>query len=227
MFTPNEETQISELSEQLKVDKNYVIDVNDYLEVQVFTKNGELVIDPDFFLNTNNANAINLRPKLRYLVRENGFCRLPLVGDIELAGLTLIEAEKTLQTQYTEFYKEPYVNIVYTNKRVIVLGGLQAGEVIPLQNENTRVSEILAISKSIDNQAKAHNIRLLRDEEVFLIDFSTIEGYVKGDIIVKTGDIIYIEPVRRPFNEFIRDNGPVISIVTSVVSLIAVLLSVN
>lgn len=227
MFTPNEETKISELSASLKADKNYVIDANDYLEVQVFTKNGELVIDPDFFLNTNNANAVNLRPKLRYLVRENGFCRLPLVGDIELAGLTLIEGEKVLQEKYTEFYKEPFVNIVYTNKRVIVLGGTQAGEVIPLQNENTRVSEILALSKSIDNQAKAHNIRLLRDEEVFLIDFSTIEGYVKGDLIVQTGDIIYIEPVRRPFNEFIRDNGPVISIVTSVVSLIAVLLSVN
>lgn len=227
MFTPGEATAIAELNEKLRVDKNYLIKENDYLELQVFTKNGEKIIDPDFVLNSANQNSQNLRPEIRYLVRDNGFCRLPMVGDVQIAGLTLIQAEKILQEKFEEFYKEPYVNLVYTNKRVIVLGGAQGGEVIPLENENTKVSEVLALSKSINNEAKAHNIRLLRNEEVFLIDFSTIEGYVEGDIKVQTGDIIYIEPVRRPFNEFVRDNGPIISILTSLVSLVAVLISIN
>lgn len=227
MFTPGENTVIKEFDASLKIDKNYKIEVNDYLELQVFTKNGERIVDPDLVLTGNIPNAQNLRPQISYLVRENGFCRLPMVGDIELAGLTLVEAEKVLQQKFKEFYKEPYVNLIYTNKRVILLGGASGGEVIPLTNENMKISEVLALAKSIDNQAKAHNIRLLRQEEVFLIDFSTIEGYLKSDITVQTGDVIYIEPVRRPFNEFIRDNGPVISIFTSLVSLVAVLISIN
>ena len=227
MFVPGEETKISELDAQLKVDKNYLIQANDYVELQVFTKNGEILIDPDFVLTTGNPGNLNVRPQLRYLVRDDGYCRFPLVGDMELAGLTLIEAEKVLQEEFKEFYKDPFVNLNYVNKRVILLGGSAGGEVIPLVNENTKISEILAISKSIGDQAKAHNIRLLRGDEVFLVDFSTIEGFQKGDIVVQTGDVIYVEPVVRPFNEFIRENGPIISIVTSIVSLVAVLISIN
>ncbi|TRX48192.1 polysaccharide export protein EpsE [Fulvivirga sp. M361] len=205
---------------------NYLIKPNDRLELQVYTQKGERLIDPEFELVENARDIENARPKLSYLVRKDGMVKLPLIGNVLLTEKTLSEAEKFLEEKYAAFYNEPFVNLLYLNKRVTILGN-STGTIIPLENENMRVAEILALSQSIDNDAKASNIRLIRDNEVFLVDFSTIEGFAKSNYVVKPEDIIYIEPIRRPFTEFMRDNGSVISIVASLLSLIVVVSTVN
>jgi len=41
-------------------------------------------------------------------------------------------------------------------------------------------------------------------------------------MIIQPGDIIYIEPTRKPFTEGIRDLSPIFSIVMSLTTLIVV-----
>ena len=208
-------------------ERNYVIQKNDFLRIDVFTNDGERIIDPDFVLDQNLvANQGRLQPDFRYLVREDGMIKLPMVGDVGLEGKTLVEAEAILQEQYSKFYKDPFVNLAYDNKRVVVLGA-PGGMVIPLENENMRLVEVLAMAQGVDNEAKADNIRLIRGQEIVLVDFSTFEGYKKYNMIVQPGDIIYIEPIRRPFLESTRDYGPLIALLTSVTSLIVVIISLN
>jgi polysaccharide export outer membrane protein len=63
----------------------------------------------------------------------------------------------------------------------------------------------------------------LRGEEYFLVDFSTIDGYRKGNMIMQPGDIVYVEPVRRPVSEAVRDYGPLLSLAVSLSTLVIVL----
>ena len=205
---------------------NYIIQPNDKLALRVYTQKGERIIDPEFELAENARDNTNMRPELVYEVREDGMVKLPMVGSLRLAGLKIYEAEKLLEDRYAEYYKDPYVHLRYLNKRVIVLGASE-GQVVPIENENTRVSEILALAQAITNDASANNMRLVRGEDVYLVDFSTVESFSKSNYIVKSEDIIYIEPIRRPFNEFLKDNGPAISIVTGILSLIIVIISLN
>jgi polysaccharide export outer membrane protein len=44
---------------------------------------------------------------------------------------------------------------------------------------------------------------------------------------MKPGDIVYVEPVRRPFIEALRDYSPVITIVTSLATLIFIVSQTN
>jgi polysaccharide export outer membrane protein len=213
--------------DQSLLNLNKKIEQGDYLSLEVFTKNGEKIIDPDFELVTSqNANSGNLRPELKYLVRNDGFVKAPMIGDVSLEGLTLNEAELVLQKRYETFYNNTFVKLEFLNKRVIILGAT-GGKVLPLENENTTLVEIIAQAEGVNNMGKGHNIRIIRDEQVFIVDLTTFDGFTKGNMIMESGDIIYIEPVRRPFTEFIKDNGPVISIFTSLVSLVAVLISIN
>ena len=209
------------------VERNYVIQKNDFLTIEVFTNNGERIIDPDFVLNQNlGNNQGRIQPDFRYLVREDGMIKLPMIGDVNLVGKTLHEAEAMLQKRYSDFYKDPFVNLAYDNKRVIVLGA-PGGLVVPLENENMRLVEILALAQGVGNDARAQNIRLMRGEEIVLVDLSTFEGYKKYNMIVQPGDIIYVEPIRRPFLESTRDYGPLIVLLSSLTSLIVVILSLN
>jgi polysaccharide export outer membrane protein len=149
-----------------------------------------------------------------------------MVGDVKLEGLTIREAESLLQDAYSTYYSKPFVVLNYINKRVVVLGA-PGGQIIPLTNENVELVEILALAKGINIDAKAHNIRVLRKEKVFLIDMSTIDGYLKGNMIMEPGDIVYVEPVRKPVSEAVRDYGPLVSLVASLVTLIIVIAQNN
>lgn len=222
MFKIPEEAVIKQQAEEAQ--RNYVIQVNDYLKLAVYTNKGERIIDPDLELLKQMPvqNGV-LKPDPSYLVDINGIAKFPMLGEIKVLGLTIRQAEELIQKEYTKFYTDPFVTLQYTNKRVILLGS-PGGAVLPLVNENVTLVEILALGKGIDNFGKAHNIRVLRDEEFYLVDLSTIEGYRKGNMIMQHGDIVYVEPVRRPVSEAARDYGPILSLGLSITTLIIVLI---
>lgn len=210
-----------------KAERNYVIQKNDQLSVDVYTNEGERIIDPDLKLaETITTQGENTKPEVTYLVDLKGVTKLPMVGEIKLEGLTIREAEALLQEAYNKYYTKPFVVIKYINKRVVVLGA-PGGQIIPLTNENVELVEILALAKGVSNDAKAHNIRVLRKEKVFLVDMSTMDGYLKGNMIMEPGDIVYVEPVRKPVSEAVRDYGPLVSLVASLVTLVIVIAQNN
>jgi polysaccharide export outer membrane protein len=81
----------------------------------------------------------------------------------------------------------------------------------------------LALAKGINNDARASNIRVMRGDTLFIADLTTFEGYKKNDILIEPGDIVYVEPIRRPVLEGLRDYGPIMSILTSLTTLIVVI----
>jgi polysaccharide export outer membrane protein len=211
-----------------ETEKNYVIQKNDRLELEVYTSKGERLVDPDRYLSTgSNVQAATAKPEVNsYLVGQDGLVKLPMVGSINLVGLTITQAEELLQKEFTKFYKDPFVILKYINKRVVVLGA-PGGQVIPLVNDNMRLTEVLALAKGINNDARASNIRVMRGDTLFIADLTTFEGYKKNNILIEPGDIVYVEPIRRPLLESLRDYGPLISIVTSLTTLIVVISRIN
>jgi polysaccharide biosynthesis/export protein len=214
------------LQEQMDTaEKNYIIQRYDQLEAEVFTNKGEKIIDPDFRSSDTNPRGQSTQPvNPTYEIDVNGIAKLPMIGEVKLEGLTIRQAEDVLQQAYSKFYTDAYVVLRYTNKRVIVLGA-PGGQVIPLTNENMHLVEVLALAKGLSNDAKSQNIRILRGGQVYLADLSTFEGYVKNNIPIQSGDIVYVEPIRKPFTEGIRDYGPILSIITTLTTLIVVIVT--
>jgi polysaccharide biosynthesis/export protein len=224
MFKTSESTAIQQ--QALRTLASYPLAPLDVITLKVFTKNGERIIDPDDLLIMQNANApmaggLNLKNE-PFTINEQGIAKLPMLGDTKLAGLTLREAELFLQKQFSQFYENVFVTVLCISRRVTVLGA-PGGMVLPLAYENISVVELLALSRGLPIDGKVENIRLLRGNDVYLIDLSTVEGYQKTNITVLPGDILYIEPVRRPFLEATRDYGQIFSIVFSFAVLLLTL----
>lgn len=222
MFQVPEGTQLQK--QVAEAERNYVIQKNDYLKLEVYTNDGELIIDPDLkLLKDMPTQTTDIQPDPDFLVDINGKVKFPMIGEFPLAGLSIRQAEEILQKEYAKFYQKPFVILRYTNKRVIVLGA-PGGKIIPLTNENITLAEVLALANAIDNNSIASNMRILRGEQVFVVDFSTLEGYQKSNMIMQPGDIVYVEPVRRPFVEAGRDYAPILSLAISISTLIVVLI---
>lgn len=223
MFKPGEGFQPAAITrEATRVERNYVIQRNDYLKLDVYSNKGERLIDPNPEL-TSGSTTQNENNKLRpnYLVDLTGIAKFPMIGEIKVEGLTLRQAEEVIQKEYEKYFKEPFAVLTYANKRVVVLGA-PGGQVIPMNNQNMNLTEVLALAKGIDNNSKAQNIRVMRDDQVFVIDLSTIEGYRSSNLLIQPGDIVYVEPIRRPVSEAFRDYAGIISLTFSIVSLIIV-----
>jgi polysaccharide biosynthesis/export protein len=224
MFKTSSSSKITQ--EKQNAESNYVIQKNDILTLELFTNQGEKIVDPNFESFKDSPSQPGLKSEHpTYLVDHDGIAKLPVLEEIKLEGLTVRQAEAMLQKEYEKkLSKGSFVVLKVSNKRVTVLGS-PGGVVIPLVNENVRLTEVLALAGGINKEGKARNIRVLRGDKIFIADFSTVEGYLRDDMLIQSGDIIYVEPVRRPFLEALQNYGPIISLLTSVGTLVAVLIT--
>ena len=210
-----------ESSEFLKLPDEYIISTGDLLAIQVFANKGYDLV--------NVAQAVQkFQNEIEYLVRKDGTIKVPLLGDVNMKGMTVVEAEKSFELGFTSYFKEPFVNIRVINRRVIIFQGRGEGKVVAIENDNTNLIEVLAKAGGIGKDGKAYKIKLIREDpanpgnsQVKIIDLSTIEGIKDAKFLVQANDIIYVEPVFRGFAQVLTEIQPFISalgIITSVLT---------
>ncbi|MDA0196030.1 MAG: polysaccharide biosynthesis/export family protein [Bacteroidetes bacterium] len=117
MFKLDDNFSESDLSQAIvEAEKNYVIHVNDFLEIDVFTNKGERVIDPNFELRISQGNQNTQNQKdFQYLVQVDGSTKIPVLGLVKLEGMTIQEAETFLEGLFDEYYKDSFVKVNYTH----------------------------------------------------------------------------------------------------------------
>ena len=233
--TPEFQRQIAE------AEKKYQIKPSDLLDISVFTNKGESLIDPVKVLDIagGNINAwvasgtggagTATTSSNTYVVSPEGTVNLPMIGSVKLEGLNLTQTDSVLQGLYNKFYQETFVVTKLLNKRVIFLGA-GGGKVIPLTHPGMNLIEALAIAGfggsgggGAKQVANATNIRLirgdLRNPGVIVVDLSNIQGLMEHDLSLQHGDIIYVEPIVRPFAETVAEFNPVFTLVAQLVTL--------
>jgi polysaccharide export outer membrane protein len=87
-------------------------------------------------------------------VSENGVISYPLVGSVQLGGLSIAEAEQKIADALRSggFVRSPQVNIILRQVRgnqVAVLGQVNRPGRFPLETFNTRVSDMLATAGGV------------------------------------------------------------------------------
>lgn len=204
----------------------YRISSNDILEFRIFTNDGFKLIDLTSMTDFSSQGAAVNRAFMsqQYLVEHDGMVKLPVVGRVNVKGMTIRQAELFLEEKYSESYIKPFVLMNVVNRRVIVFPGQHgSARVVPLINNNTTLIEALALAGGISQIGKANKIKLIRGElsnpEVFLIDLSTIDGIKQADLVLQANDIIYVEPRRRIAQGVVAEIAPVVSILTSALLL--------
>lgn len=161
---------------------------------------------PDYTLGAGDTIRIqvfqNADLTLETRVSENGSITYPLVGVVQLGGLSIERAEKKIADALASggFLQKPQVNIVLLQIRgnqVAVLGQVNRPGRFPLETANTRLSDMLAMaggaSAAGDDVAVVVGTRggqLFRKQ----IDIPSIflAEKLQDNIVLQGGDSIYV-----------------------------------
>ena len=209
---------------------DYHVDRNDILQLRFFTNDGIKILELTASGATpGEAQTLNASNSLSYVIQNDSMVNFPVIGEVNLVGMSIREAEDFLEKQYEGQYVNPFIQLSVTNRRVIVFPG-NGGEasVLYLANNNVTLLEAIALAGGITERGRAKKIKLIRKNEagkrvVYKIDLSKIEGLEYTDIIVQANDYIYVEPVPEIGRELLREVTPIVSLISSAAIVISVI----
>ena len=207
---------------------DYKISEGDRFNFRFSTNEGEKIIFSQSGVSTLGS-AISeggFSGNIEYLVRQDGKAKLPLLGEMYVKGLTVVELEDTLSKILSKSFINPFVQIRISNQRVVIFGGRGNAKVVNLLHTNTTLLEAIAQAGGIDETGKAFSIKIMRrseigKREIYKIDLSTINGIKEADMIVQGNDYIYIDYKPRIASSILGEIGPWLGLATTSLTLVA------
>ena len=163
--------------------KDYRIGADDLLEIQVFG------VD-----QLSRAVRVNSR----------GNVSLPLIGTVEVAGLTALEAETSIAAKLADSYlQDPQVSVFikeYTSQRVTIEGAVNRPGIYPLRGQTTLLRS-LAVAGGQGNLSDMTEVLVFREDgggkrETLVYDVERIRRGEVEDPIVMNEDLIVVNRSR-------------------------------
>ena len=160
-----------------KANNDYKLAAGDTIRVQVYQ-------NPDLTMEAR--------------VSESGTISYPLVGSVNLGGLSVPEAEGRIASalKSKDILKAPQVNINVVQQRgnqVSVVGQVSRPGRVPLETFNMRVSEVVAAAGGITREGDDTVVVTgMRDGKPFRKEIDLAGGNAPEDFVVKSGDTIHV-----------------------------------
>lgn len=214
--------------------KNYsplTIQPADVLGIHVNSRNPESAAIFNYNLNrTNGTYGDNGQqsPVTGYMVDEDGFIHLPLIGKRKAAGLTVSALREEITAELVKLYRDPVVNIRILNFKVTVYGDVLRPDIYTLQNERTTITQALSLAGDLNITAMRKRVFLVREEngnrKFIPVDLTSKKVFDSPYFYLKNNDEIYVQPDKTKYATVDRGYRTA-SLVLSGLSIIAIVLS--
>ncbi|WP_026915736.1 polysaccharide biosynthesis/export family protein [Christiangramia portivictoriae] len=221
----NLEGQENLLDYEPKIEKNDVLRIN----VSSSSVNPEIVAP--FQMNREGGQSGGGGQNLSltgYLVSPDGTINFPVLGSIEVRGLTRTQIQEKLEDQISDYVRDPVVDVRIVNFSITVLGEVGSPGRVQITDGRITMPELLAMSGDVSYTGKRQNIRVIREEDgvksVGFIDMTETDLFSSPYYYLKQNDIVYVEPTyaRMKSAGFFGSPGAILGLVSSVIGLILI-----
>ncbi|MEZ0130972.1 polysaccharide biosynthesis/export family protein, partial [Flavobacterium sp. LBUM151] len=203
------------------------IQPDDLLMIIVSAEDPEIALP--FNLSTistqNDSNlqaATGQRTIQSYLVDKSGNIEFPVLGKLQIGGLTRTQALQLLKEKISVYIKNPIINMRIMNFKISMQGEVNIPGTYSITSERVTLIEALSMAKDMTIYGKRDNILIIR--EVNGVKSYNRVDVTKADFInspfyyLAQNDVVYIEPNRTKVNA--SAVGPNTSVIISAVSIL-------
>ena len=135
-----------------------------------------------------------------FVVDQKGNINLPLLGTVQVAGMTRTEVQSMLQTEYSKSFTNPSIEVTLDGLSVSVQGEVTRPNIYPLPREKTTLVEVIATAGGITPYGKKRVVKIIRgaaennEPEIFIFDLTQLDAIETSEMILRDKDIVYVEP---------------------------------
>ncbi|CAM3259215.1 polysaccharide biosynthesis/export family protein [Empedobacter stercoris] len=176
------------------------------------------------------ANSSTISPySPTYTVDENGNISLPMVGNVQLAGLTRSQAIETIKNKVSQYIVNPGVNVNFVNFRISVLGEVSRPGSFIVPTERITLLDALGMAGDLTIKGKRENVTVIREsngvKERYNVDLTSESALNSPVYYLAQNDVVYVEPnsAQVSASKFTPNYSLWISMAGVIISVISVL----
>lgn len=140
-----------------------------------------------------------------FTINDQGNVRIPILGEVNVIGLTLeeirIKIENKLLEEYFKKESNLYVSVKMGGLRYTVNGEISKPGTNTIYQQRVNIMEAIANSGDITTVGNRKNVRLIRQfphgTETYSLDLTDINIMQSPYFYLQSNDYIYIEPLRQ------------------------------
>lgn len=217
-------------SENRRSGNNLEIQPDDVLTIRVSAPEQEAALP--FNLTKSMASQEKIMGDVEletYLVSDEGTIEFPVIGDLEVKGLTNTELAKKIQSKIREYVKDPIVNVRILNFQISVFGEVNSPGTFSIEDDHITLSKALSMAGDLTIFGRRDNILVMGEDGdhktyayLNLTDASVVNS---PHYNLRQNDVIYVEPrgTRRQSASSTGLASTYLSIVSVLASLIILL----
>ena len=179
----------------------------DVLTITVSTVNPDaaapfnLIVRPTL-TNTSSTIGTSSGSLQTYLVSNDGTIEFPVLGTLQVGGLTKNECEKMIHDKimpYLNAKENPVVTVRMANYKISVLGEVNRPGMFTVSNEKINIFEALAQAGDMTIYGVRDNVKLIREnqsgrKEIHTIILNDANLINSPYYYLQQNDILYVEP---------------------------------
>ena len=209
---------------------------DDQLLITINSKAPELLAP---FANSQvlGSNSTNIGQETTgLLVSQNGKIEIPVLGEMQAAGLTRQELADVIKNKLIEgeYIKDPTVLVRFKGAKIVVLGEVGSPGVKDLPSERVTILEAIGMAGDLPPTAHRENILVIREEngerKSYNVNLTSGEDILNSLVFyVQQNDVVYVEP-NNAINvkgssalTYLSAGGSIIGVLASVLSLVFIL----
>ena len=179
----------------------------DILTITVSTVNPEasapynLIVRPTL-TNASSMVATSGGSLQTYLVSNDGRIDFPVLGTLEVGGLSKSECEKMIHDKllpYLNATENPVVTVRMSNYKISVLGEVNRPGMFVVGNEKINILEALAQAGDLTIYGVRNKVKLIREDakgrkEIHTLNLNDADIISSPYYYLQQNDIVYVEP---------------------------------
>ncbi|RAR51126.1 polysaccharide biosynthesis/export family protein [Flavobacterium lacus] len=204
------------------------IQLDDLIYINVSSESMEAAAPFNFGGAVQQTAAGNAVQYSSYLVDNQGYISLPIIGSVKVAGLTKTELHDFLKIKLEEYLKDPILMVRVINFKVTVMGEVKSPGNFTINSDRLTIMEALAQAGDLTPVANRENVLVVREESgiksYYRVNLTDSEVLKSPIYYLKQNDLIIVEPrFTKPESSVVGANLPITLSVISLLLTITIL----
>lgn len=220
--------------------QNYELKIvpDDQLLITVSSKDEELL---ELFANSQvlggSGSSSNIQEAIGLRVDKQGKIEVPILGEMQAAGLTRGELAKAIEAKLIEgeYLNDPTVTVQLKDFKVTVMGEVNSPGVQAISGDRVTILEALTMAGDLTPSGKRDNILVVREEGdqrvSYVVDLTSSEKVLTSPCYyLKQNDVVYVQPNKSigvkgsATLSFVSASSSILSVIASVLSIVSMII---